>query len=426
MFRKEVEVIDWINSYGFSKGTRTLEPLSAALAELGNPHYQLKTIHVAGTNGKGSTVAYLRHILTESGLRVGTFTSPFITSFGERISINDKPLTKSDLLKYASVVDEVLSTKDAADFASFDVITLMSFLYFVDSNVDVVIYETGIGGRLDSTNVITPIATAITNVGHDHAEILGDTQIARAIEKLGIVKEGIPLFTTEEDKELLAEFKKVCVSKKAILNQPLMEAEFIRTTCSGTSFHYKSYRNVKLSMYGKHQFKNATLALSMIDYLMKSGMFEIDIEAIYKGLDVTCWKGRFEHIQKSPPVLLDGAHNIEGIKSLVDVLKDVYPNHLKKFIFSAIATKDAAMMVKVLDAVASEIIFTKGTHPGSIEPDVLYDMTGNCGKSLYERQSFKKIINQCIKNLNNNEVLVICGSLYFISDARAHLFKGSV
>lgn len=426
MFRKEEDVINWIYSYKFSNGKRTLEPLRATLAELGNPHHLLKTIHVAGTNGKGSTIAFLSQVLIESGLQVGTFTSPYLTSFGERISINGKPIARLDLLQYASQVQQILNSKNAADFSSFDVITLISFLYFSNQNVDVVIYETGIGGRLDSTNVITPLAAAITNVGHDHAEVLGETQLARAKEKLGIVKEEIPLFTTEEDKVLLAEFKKVCAAKNAILNQPLMDAEFIRTTGVGTLFHFKSYRFVKLSMHGKHQYKNAVLALSILDYLIKTKIFEIDLQAIYKGLDVTSWKGRFEHVQKSPPVILDGAHNIEGIKSLVDVLNHVYPNHRKKVIYSAIATKDAPEMIKILGEVTSEMSFTKGTHPNSIEPAALYELTGYDEKAIYRPQSFKKMINQGIKNLNSNEVLVICGSLYFISDARAHLLKGSV
>jgi len=424
MFKKEIDVINWINGFGHSEGERTLGPLRAVLAKLGNPHDKLRTIHVAGTNGKGSTVAFLRHVLTESGRQVGTFTSPYLMCFGERMSIDGKPLTRVDLLAYANQLYDILKDENAADFASFDVITLISFLYFANSAVDIVLYETGIGGRLDSTNVITPLVCAITNVGHDHAEILGDTQLARAMEKLGIVKEGVPLFTTEEDPELLTLFEKECASKHATLNQPLMDAEFIRTTCAGTLFHFKSYRFVKLKMHGEHQFKNATLALSIIDYLNASEVFQIDLEAIYKGLDITSWEGRFEYIQKDPPVILDGAHNIEGIRSLIDVLNDIYPNHKKKFIFSAIATKDAAKMVKMLNEVTNEIIITKGTHPHSIRPRELYDMIDYDGKNTYEAQSFKKTINQSIKSLKSNEVLIICGSLYFISDVRTYLFKG--
>lgn len=429
-----MEIMNWIESFGRRKSVRGLDHLRVVLAKLGNPHDKLTTIHVAGTNGKGSTIAFLRQVLVESGLQVGTFTSPHITGFGERMSINGKPLSRANLFKYANRVEKFLRGRHTADFTSFDVMTLMSFLYFVDHDVDVVIYETGIGGRLDATNVITPLVTAITNVGHDHAEMLGETQLARAMEKLGIVKEEIPLFTTEEDPELLAQFEKICEAHHASLNLPLTKAEFIRTIYAGTLFHFKDYRFVKLSMHGRHQFKNATLALSMIDYLNAQGIFEIDIEAIYKGLDVTSWPGRFEHVQNSPPVVLDGAHNIEGIQSLVDVLNDVYPNHRKKFIFSAMTTKDAAKMIEMLSEAADEIVFTRGTHPDSIAPEVLYEMTKlpetsvHSEKYAYVLQSFRKTINQAIKNLNNNlnndEVLVICGSLYFVSDVRVHLFKG--
>jgi len=423
MFNKESDVRDWIDGFGYSSGLRTLDHLRIVLAELGNPHDKLKTIHVAGTNGKGSTVAFLHHVLVCSGLQVGTFTSPHMISFGERMSINGEPLTRVSLIKYANQIAQILGDKKDDHFSSFDVITLISFLHFAQHEVDVVIYETGMGGRLDATNVITPLVCGITNVGHDHAEILGETQLARALEKLGIVKEGIPLFTTEEDPELLAQFKQTCTEKNATLNLPLHDAEFIRTVSAGTLFHFRDYRFVKLSMHGQHQFKNATLALAMIDYLINQGLFEIDIEAIYKGLDLTSWPGRFEHIQKDPLVILDGAHNIEGIKSLIGVLNDVYPKHRKRFIFSAMPTKDAATMIEMLSEIAVEIIFTKGTHPAAVAPEELYDMADFPGKKVYVFQSFKKVITQVIKNLNPNEMLVICGSLYFISDARMHLTK---
>ena len=424
MFRKEAEAINWIDSFGCRGGMRTLDHLLDVLAELGNPQDRLATIHVAGTNGKGSTVAFLRHVLVESGLRVGTFTSPYLTSFGERMSINAEPMTRSNLLRYTNQVKETLMDKNMSDFASFDVLTLMSFLYFVDSDVDIVIYETGIGGRLDSTNVIAPIVSAITNVGHDHADVLGDTQHERALEKLGIVKEKIPLFTTEEDPDLLILFKKICDKNQTNLYLPLKNAEFIRTICAGTLFHYKNYRFVKLHMLGKHQFKNAVLALAIIDYLITKNVFKIDIEDIYKGLDLTSWEGRFEHVQKSPPVILDGAHNLEGFKALVDALNDVYPNYRKKIIFSTTKVKDAKQLIEIISEVADEILFVRGTHPATVAPETLYDITNGSEKYTYVSQSFKKVINQTIKHLSNNEVLVICGSLYFVSDARVHLFKG--
>jgi len=416
MFTTENEVIDWIYSFKNMQSERNLDHLRSILAELGNPHLALKTVHVAGTNGKGSTVSYIREAFMQSDYKVATFTSPFITCFGERMSINNNPMTSADLVKYANLLNAFLPVSTNR-YTSFDLLTLISFLYFKDANVNIVIYETGIGGRLDATNVIVPLATAITNVGHDHADVLGDTQTERATEKLGIVKVGVPLFTTEEDPELLALFAEVCHERNAELVLALKDAELISSNEAGV--HFKAVgTEFKISMHGEHQFKNATLAVNILEYLRVNYDFDqLDAAKISK----THWQGRFELMKTSPPVILDGAHNLEGIIALIKTVKEIYPNAKKKFMFSAIASKDAGQMIDLLSTVADEFIFTKGTNPMSIGPDELSTKNTKMTQKIYE--NYQNAIETEIKNLQATDVLVVCGSLYFISDVRNYLLK---
>ena len=417
MFQAESEVIDWIYSFRASKKERRLDHLYEMLAKFDNPHQKLKTIHIAGTNGKGSTVAYMREALMQAGYKVATFTSPYIICFGERISINNVPIHEVDLIKYANLLKNSMSFTTLS-YTSFDLITLISFLYFSDATVDIAIYETGIGGRLDSTNVITPLATAITNVGHDHADILGETQLERATEKLGIVKAGIPLFTTVEDSDLLVEFEKVCREKNAELFCGLELAQLKAIDSSGVTFCYGPYESVKIKMHGQHQFKNAVLAISLLDYLKRAcGFKKIDPPQIANAT----WQGRFEYVQWVPPVILDGAHNLEGIQALVDTLEQVYPTKKKRFLFSAIATKDAQKMITLLCEVAAHFTFTKGRHPDSIAPDVLSTFSNKVPSLAYD--SYADAIDWALDKLAADDVLVICGSLYFISDGRKYLLE---
>lgn len=404
MFYTEEEVINWIHSFKNSKPNRNLTHLHEILPKMANPHLKFKTIHVAGTNGKGSTVAYLREVFMQSGYTVATFTSPFIQTFGERISINNKPISAENLIKHALIVKKALPGAQES-FTSFDILTLISLSYFSSTHVDIAIYETGIGGRLDATNVIVPLATAITNVGHDHAEILGATQERRASEKLGIVKSNIPLFTTEQDPSLLELFGQKAAEVGADLIQVLKYSRLESCNEMGTVFDCCGQINLSITMKGAHQFKNAALAVAILEYLrVHSGFKDLDV---YKITDTT-WLGRFELMQETPPVIIDGAHNIEGIKALIKTVKDVYPLRKKKFVFSAIATKDAEEMLDLLQPIASNITLTTGTHPLSL-------------KLAGSNPDYKAVIDEEIAKLTEDEVLIICGSLYFIADARAYL-----
>jgi len=424
MFQTEEQVIAWIEKFGYSKGERTLDHLYPILKELGDPHLKIKTIHVAGTNGKGSTVAFLREVLMAAKYQVGTFTSPHIIRFGERMAVNSVSMREEDLVKYGNRLRTILEVQPNLDsFASFDVITLLSFVYFSEvEDLDLVLYEAGIGGRVDSTNVIVPLVSAITNIGNDHAEILGKTKLERAGEKAGIIKQDVPLFTTEEDPILLAKFKSICERKGASFHQSLDQAKLLEINDSGVTFNWSTYKDIKLSMHGEHQFKNATLALSIINHLNDSRQLKVSKDDIYVGLQRTWWQGRFEHMQKKPPVVLDGAHNLEGIVALIETLKRAYPQHKKKFIFSALQTKDTSEMLEIIKEVATHITFTKGNHPGAQDGEVMYDRYNDSVNSAFDN-NYQAVVKSTVDTLETNEILVICGSLYFISDVRHDLFE---
>jgi len=422
MFKSEIDVTNWIYSFKRTIPKRSLDHLREFLATIDNPHLKLKTIHVAGTNGKGSTVAYMRQAFMESGYKVATFTSPFITCFGERMSINKIPMPEDKLIYYAHQLKNLLSDPTLATslgaYTSFDVITLISFLYFLDEEVDIAIYETGIGGRLDSTNVIKPLATAITNVGHDHADVLGETQLERALEKLGIVKKDIPLFTTEEDPILILEFGKVCYQKKAEIYHALKDAQMQGMDIKGITFDWGLYHDLQIEMYGRHQFKNASLALSVLEYLRSECIYfdKLDPTTITK----TKWPGRFEHIRRGDrPVILDGAHNIEGIQTLIETIEELYPDYQIYFLFSAIQTKDATKMLDLLKEYTRFVTVTSNSHHLSIDPVLL-------SKHIDEEivyTDYRTALEGELEGILNDTVLVICGSLYFVSDARRYLLE---
>lgn len=423
MFKNETEVINWISGqlrFGIRPG---LTRMTKALEKLGNPHLQLKTLHIAGTNGKGSTVTFLRSVLQEAGYQVGTYTSPYIETFNERISLNDIPISGADLVACANkvypIVEEINQT-DLAPFTEFELITLLSFIYFQTQQVDIVVYEVGMGGRLDATNVILPLACGITNVGHDHQEILGDTLEKLAYEKLGIVKKNIPLFTTEERSNLLTLFKEYATKKESSMIQSLVNypPQHVKINNQGAIFDWPKLREMTISMKGNHQIKNATLAYSMIEYLRENQLFTINDASIYEGMRKAFWKGRFEVVQQKPIILLDGAHNIEGVEGLCETLKTIYPNKRYHFVVSILKNKDYLDMFEVMKQTADKVYFTSFDHPNSQTAVSQYEAFNDANSGYKEDCGL--LLNEIIPTLTCEDCLVITGSLYFISQMRKY------
>jgi len=425
MFHSYEEALNWIHSrlrFGIKPGLTRMELM---MEKLNHPEKQIKTVHIGGTNGKGSTVTYLRNILQQAGLTVGTFTSPYIEQFNERISVNGKPISDEEILTLANKLHPIVEEMDKMEIGGpteFEIITAMSFYYFAYMHkMDIVIYEVGLGGRFDSTNIISPLLSIITSIGLDHTAILGDTYEQIAFEKAGIIKKGTPIIAAVKQKEAQA----VIVQQANKMEAPiyLLDKDFTiagyHSKSTTESFNLMSpffkWEDLQITMFGKHQIENASLAVIGAE-LLRDQFVSINDESVGKGLMLSQWPGRFEIISEEPLVVLDGAHNEEGIEALVDVLVNRYKGKKKKIIFAALSDKKTDKMITKLDQVASTITFVTFDFPRAADCLTLYKESNHPFK--YQNTDWKKAIPEHMENIDKDEMLLITGSLYFISEVK--------
>jgi dihydrofolate synthase/folylpolyglutamate synthase len=429
MLHSYEEARDWIHNQlpvGIKPGLVRMEWM---MEQLNHPERRIKSIHVGGTNGKGSTVSYISNILQEADYVVGTFTSPYIEHFNERISINGEPISEEDFLAVSNIIKpltEQLKDTELGCPTEFEVITAISMVYFAKLNIpDVVIFEVGLGGRLDSTNIIQPLLSVITNIGFDHMRFLGETISEIAYEKAGIIKPGMPILTASDNQEVLQIFNETAESTNSKLYQLNRQFQFedYFPTEQGGQFTFSSvfdrFEHLKIQMKGKHQIENASLALMAIIYLKKYYSFIIEEENIRKGLLNTKWIGRFEQVNDQPLVIIDGAHNLEGIKSLSQTLNSYYADKIIHVIFSALKDKPVKQMLNVLyeNENIEHITFTSFNFPRVFKARELFDQSSFTKKEYIE--DFEDAIQSKLRNIEHpNEMLVITGSLYFISEVR--------
>jgi dihydrofolate synthase/folylpolyglutamate synthase len=416
MFTTFEDAKNWIeNAHRFGEKL-DLERMKLACEILNHPEASFKSIHVAGTNGKGSTVNYIKNILLQADLKVGVYTSPYVVKFNERIGINDAFITDTEVLEYANILvglwDQVYETyQDAITF--FELLTLMAFLYFRDHQVDYAVVEVGLGGLLDATNVITPEITCITNISYDHMKQLGNTLESIALNKLGIVKEGIPLISAIEEKSLFPLFSEVTSKRHSRLK--IVDFSLINQVEIGevTVFHYRN-QAYEIVLPGMHQVKNACLAIEVIRELRLRSRLPIKEEAIFQGLKRTRWPGRFEIFDHQ--VILDGAHNIGGVESLIQTLKAMYRGYYIKCLFCMMKDKEHEKVIMELDNVVDEFHFTEIDYPRRANAADLYQESHHPHK--YLEPDYRQIFASLRSGLGKNEILVVTGSLYFISDIR--------
>ncbi|MFE1243726.1 bifunctional folylpolyglutamate synthase/dihydrofolate synthase [Fictibacillus sp. NPDC058756] len=419
------EALTWIHGllkFGIKPGLKRVEWL---LQRTGNPEEKIKCIHIAGTNGKGSTVEYLRSIFNEAGYNVGTFTSPYLITFNERVSINKEPIKNDELLEYAKLlkplVDELTETSLGSP-TEFEVITVISLLYFAEKQPDIIIYETGLGGLYDSTNVITPILSLISNIGYDHMGILGDTIEDIAFQKAGIIKKDVPVITTVEQIEALNVIEKE--AKTVNSDTYIFGRDFSvlhkKSSDNGEVFLYTGLKDsnisAEISMKGTHQVKNAGLALAAVEYLTGKGFYRIDSEKIKAGLFRANWAGRFEKVSSSPDIIIDGAHNHQGIQALKQTIENHYKGRKMYLLFAALHDKAYKNMMKELENIIHEAYFTTFNFPRAASAEQLL------AESPFQRScsnsNWKVALEEIKKKLENKDVLIITGSLYFISEVR--------
>ncbi|WP_186319796.1 folylpolyglutamate synthase/dihydrofolate synthase family protein [Bacillus sp. WP8] len=432
MFTTYHEAIDWIHSrlaFGVKPG---LERMKWLMNRLGNPEQSIKAVHVAGTNGKGSTIAFTRSVLQAAGYSVGTFTSPFILTFNERISVNGVPIEDEEWLSLVNEIKPFVDELDQTELGAtteFEIITACAFAYFAHVHqVDFVLLETGLGGRLDSTNIAVPILTAITSIGHDHMAILGDTLEQIAAEKAGIIKEGIPMITAVHQPEALAVIQNTAKEKNA-------ECISLHDTCSfdeqqptetGERFTLrtskKQYPQLETGLIGTHQRQNASLAVLLIEWLEQEGYISVTEEQIYEGIRQAAWAGRFEKVKDHPPVYLDGAHNEEGIDRLIESVQAHFSSKQVHICFSALKDKPYKQMIQKLEVVSSSIHFVSFDFPRAESAEKLYVCSQLDAKSYDDDpRTVLEFIQK--KSDDPSAVIIVTGSLYFISDIRNRMIR---
>ncbi len=417
MFKNIKEAIEWIETRRrFSKKV-DLHKITLALKLLDNPEKAYPTIHIAGTNGKGSCCNYLKNALKQAGYKVGLYTSPYVVKFNERIMINDEYISDDDILLYTNYLldlNDRLEQEFNEQMTFFELETTMAFLYFKDQMVDVAVIEVGLGGILDATNVITPLACGITNIGYDHMNILGNTLEEIAINKLGILKPNVPMFTTA-DKSLYSLFKEY--SSKTLSPLYFLENDAKNIIVNDkTRFDYLDM-HFDLSLIGYHQVDNAILAINILKYLKNKKEFDISDSNIITGLNETKWPGRFEVFNN---VIIDGAHNEPGILSLKKTLS-IYNDKKIIAMLCMMHDKDYKTVIKIVDSMVDEIYFTKIDYKRSSESYELYLNSNHPNKHYVD--DYITTFNNIVSNLKDNEILLVTGSLYFVSEIRKLLVK---
>lgn len=417
--------LEWIHSrlkFNIRPGLTRIEAL---LKLLGNPEKELSMLHIAGTNGKGSTVAFTRGILEQLGLTVATFTSPFIETFGERMAINGHPIPDEKLIKYVEqlkpLVEEMDKDERLAGITEFEIITALAFRYFADEHVDVALIEVGLGGLLDSTNVIQPVATAITTIGMDHMDILGDTLEKIAAQKAGIIKPYTSLVTGKIADEALAVIAETAQTNQAKHYQYSIDYQV--EILENERFNYKDDEihllNLEKSLLGLHQIDNAALAVKLtMVYAHKIGL-SLSEEAIRVGLRRTFWPARMEEVSQAPLTLLDGAHNVHAMQRLLENLKNEFSGRKITILFSALVTKDITEMIKMMQTVDnSKLILTTFDYPKALK---LEDFAYLEKENVTLAEDWKSSYAALKENLHEDDVLLMTGSLYFMSQIRAYI-----
>jgi dihydrofolate synthase / folylpolyglutamate synthase len=421
------ETIDYIENTGKFAMNLGLDRIQRLCALMEMPQSKLKVIHIAGTNGKGSTTTFISSVLISQGYRVGIYTSPFLERFTERIKINDKEISEEEIvqliIEMKPFIDR-LQEEGLEHPTEFEIITAAAFKYFCDKSVDFVVLEVGLGGRYDATNVVSPLLGIITTISYDHIDILGDTLDKIAYEKAGIIKENIPVVVYPQKKEAMDVLMKVMKEKNA---KPYfyedIKFELISNTLEGIVFNVKGedfYSNLKIKLLGEHQIHNALTAIKGIEVLKALG-FKIDRSSIYKGLENAVWPGRFEVLATKPYIVLDGGHNLQCINAIVSAVKKYFDGKKVKIVCGMLRDKNYEEMIKSLTEISEDFITVAPNNPRALSAGELKEIIKKHGKNAVEAENIKASVILGMSNVKNDEVLLFCGSLYMIGEVRTFL-----
>ena len=429
---KEIENNQWIANYRTDQPHFGLERMVELLALRGNPHLKLKVIHIGGTNGKGSTIAFLKNMLEKMGLRVGVFSSPYLIHYTEQISINGESIPEARLETLMTDYQSLLEGEAVANLqgtTEFEIITAIAYDYFASEQVDVAIMEVGMGGLLDSTNVCQPILTGITTIGLDHVALLGDTLEAIAEQKAGIIKPRIPLVTGRIAPEALAVIDSISEAKNAtrIRFGIDYQVRHQKSVVTGEVFDYTSslrQGRFQTGLLGLHQIENAGMAIALLDtFCQEDGRELASNDLLAQALEETRWPGRLEIVSRDPLMILDGAHNPHAIKALVATLQERFADYRKEILFTCIKTKALEDMLDLLEQIPdTELTLTHFDDSRATDESVLKEAAKSRNLNYQGWQDFleQKLTD---KKEEKKTVRIVTGSLYFLSQVRAYLME---
>lgn len=426
------EAIDWIHSrlpFGSRPG---LERVKELLKRVDNPEVKVPTIHIAGTNGKGSTVTYLRCMLEELGLKVGTFTSPYIEHFNERIAINGHGISDDHIIgyveKYQELIQEMDQQPESAGITEFETLTVMALDYFLDEQVDIAIVEVGLGGLLDSTNVVKPILTAITTIGKDHTEILGETIEKIAFQKAGIIKKKIPVVIGNVGEEAFSVINGEAEKQHSTVYRYNKEykVEYLHPDKGwGEIFDFYGEAGklpkIKVPLLGRHQVENAAVAIQLFYLYCQMQKINFIDRDVYQGLTKARWPARMEKISNEPLIVLDGAHNDHAMRRLAENLKKEFPNREIHILFSALASKNIDQMIAILQKVPNvHLYLTTFDYPRAIELTKM-EQFENEKTEIVSLWQFG--LGEILEKMSADDLMLVTGSLYFVSQVRELLLN---
>lgn len=441
-YQQTLDYLFGLQRFGIKLG---LTNITALLSHLGNPHRRLPAIHIAGSNGKGSTAVFLTSVLRQSGMRVGLYTSPHLVDFSERIQVDGIPISSEKVVQLTEYIREVVERliqkgelclgpnsqprpkdfdAEKATITFFEFTTAMAFLYFREAKAEVVVLETGLGGRLDATNVIDPLLSLITPISLEHQQYLGKTLMQIAAEKAGIIKPKRPLLTSARQPRVITLLRQRCRD----LGSPFyVWGEDFRARrqapqvidFKGRSHHWAGLR---LGLTGSYQVVNASLALAAVEVLMESG-FTIEEDQIRRGVAQVRWPGRLELIGQNPRILLDGAHNPGATRVLKKALQEGFPRRRLILVMGIMADKDIAKMMTHLVPLADFLILTRPKMDRAASLEYLRQQASAFQKPATEIADVGQALDHALTVACGDDLVLVSGSLFTVGEARAHLAK---
>lgn len=403
----------------------TLKRMVKFLAELDNPQETIKAVHVAGTNGKGSTIAFLERMIQDTGHTVGTFTSPFLTRFNERISVNGQPINDQEIVDLVEIIKPIVEKMDQTQDGGpleFEIVTAMMFIYFKKHPVDIVLIEVGIGGKFDSTNVFTPVISVITNVGFDHMEILGDTLPKIAAQKAGIIKKKVPVVTGAKSYDVLNVLKSRSKRESATLK--IIDQDFKIDKKNNFKNEQTTISNLSSGLLGVYQIDNLAVSIETMIILSQILKWTINFEQLKTSIRSTSWAGRMEIVGQKPEIILDGAHNLPGIEALIQSVTRYWPNQ-KVYVLAAILEDKLfnQMLEKLVRPANVNVVLTNFSGPGKRQAVKKVELTSELKKSVRYEENWHVALQKISQEAREDDVIVVTGSLYFISEVRPNFKK---